>query len=91
MKQPLSCKHLDTAVIQPVGEDENACEECVKTGSSWVHLRKCLTCGAVLCCDSSPNKHMSTHAKTEGHPVAISAEPGERWAWCYEDEIFQRY
>ncbi len=67
------------------------CEECMKTGSRWVHLRTCQTCGATLCCDSSPNKHASKHAKQEQHPVAISAHPGERWAWCYVDEQMAEY
>lgn len=67
------------------------CEECVKTGDDWVHLRTCQTCGITLCCDSSPNKHATAHFKASGHPLIISAEPGERWMWCYEDELFMRY
>lgn len=67
------------------------CEECIKTGDEWVHLRTCQTCGATLCCDSSPNKHASTHARKDGHPVAISAERGEQWAWCYVDEQIVGY
>ncbi len=64
------------------------CEECVKLGSPWVHLRLCLTCGHVGCCDSSPNRHARLHARAVGHPIVQSAEPGEDWRWCYADETF---
>jgi len=60
-----------------------ACEECVKIGSAWLHLRTCQTCGVTLCCDSSPNRHASKHARAVKHPVIASAEPGERWLYCY--------
>ena len=69
----------------------HVCEECIRTGSSWVHLRTCQTCGATLCCDASPNKHMTKHAHQTGHPVIISAEPGEQWMWCYPDKLFAEY
>ncbi|AIE84179.1 UBP-type zinc finger domain-containing protein [Fimbriimonas ginsengisoli] len=69
----------------------HACEECLKIGSHWVHLRTCQTCGATLCCDSSPNRHASRHAAAENHPVAASAEPGERWLYCYVDEAYAEY
>ena len=72
-------------------EKAHVCEECVKSGDEWVHLRTCQTCGVTLCCDSSPNQHASKHAEKENHPVAISSEPGERWAWCYEDEQIKGY
>lgn len=63
------------------------CEECLRAGnSSWVHLRLCLTCGHVGCCDSSPGRHATRHAHDTGHPVIASYEPGERWAWCYVDQ-----
>ena len=66
------------------------CEECVKTGDRWVHLRTCQECGITLCCDSSPNKHASAHARSHpGHHVVRSAEPGENWYWCYEDETMK--
>jgi hypothetical protein len=68
-----------------------ACEECVKLGDGWVHLRTCQTCGVTLCCDSSPNRHMTRHARAIGHPVVSSAEPGERWLYCYRDEVFAEY
>ena len=63
------------------------CEECLKLGSSWVHLRLCLTCGHVGCCDSSPNRHATKHFTHTTHPVMASFEPGERWAWCYVDQM----
>lgn len=68
-----------------------ACEECEKTGSRWVHLRTCQTCGVTLCCDSSPNQHATKHARSTAHPVVISAERGEHWMWCYVDEVFVGY
>jgi hypothetical protein len=85
-----TCEHLENlkGLKKP---RKHECDECVKTGSRWVHLRTCQTCGATLCCDSSPNRHASKHAMASGHPVAISAEPSERWAWCYVDEQFVEY
>lgn len=67
------------------------CETCVKIGARWVHLRTCQTCGVTLCCDSSPNKHASTHARSESHPVVASAEPGEQWLYCFPDDAFAEY
>ena len=67
------------------------CEECMKTGDRWVHLRTCQSCGVTLCCDSSPNKHASAHAKSHNHQVIISAEPGETWAYCYEHDALMQY
>jgi len=67
------------------------CAECVKIGSGWVHLRCCQTCGIVLCCDESPNKHATKHAKKSGHPVVSSEEKGERWLYCYADDEFAEY
>lgn len=67
------------------------CEECAKTGDQWVHLRTCQTCGTTLCCDSSPNRHATKHARGRDHPVVASAEPGERWLYCYRDEVFADY
>jgi hypothetical protein len=85
-----TCAHL-AAVTTVRLPERHACEECVKTGSSWVHLRTCQTCGATLCCDSSPNRHASRHAQASGHPVIASAEPGERWIYCYPDDAFAPY
>ncbi|MDP4587192.1 MAG: UBP-type zinc finger domain-containing protein [Flavobacteriales bacterium] len=64
------------------------CQHCVEENATWVHLRTCQECGISLCCDSSPNKHASTHAATTDHPVITSAEPGESWMWCYKDNLY---
>jgi hypothetical protein len=85
-----TCSHLDgvTSIKQP---SKHACEECVKMGARWVHLRTCQSCGVTLCCDSSPNRHATKHAKSSGHPVVASAEPGERWLYCYPDDVMVEY
>ncbi len=67
------------------------CEECVTIGAQWVHLRTCQACGRTLCCDSSPNRHASKHARASGHPVIASAEPGERWLYCYPHTATAEY
>lgn len=67
------------------------CEECVKTGDEWVHLRTCQACGGTRCCDSSPNRHASRHARAAGHPVISSAEPGESWLYCFTDDLGVEY
>ena len=64
------------------------CAECLRLGTPWVHLRQCLTCGVVGCCDSSPMRHAHAHAATTGHVIVRSIEPGENWRWCYADEQF---
>jgi uncharacterized UBP type Zn finger protein len=79
------CTHLDQ--IQPVPRPGRVCEDCIKTGDQWVHLRQCLTCGHVACCDSSKNKHATKHFHGTQHPVMRSAEPGEHWVWCYVDTL----
>ncbi|MGB3465061.1 MAG: UBP-type zinc finger domain-containing protein [Cyclobacteriaceae bacterium] len=84
------CTHMET-ISQPRKGKKYECDECVKTGDRWVHLRVCQYCGITLCCDSSPNKHASKHALSHNHPVAASAEPGENWMWCYEDKVFYQY
>lgn len=82
------CTHLDQVrILDPPG-DVAGCEECLRTGGRWVHLRMCQTCGKVGCCDSSPNRHATAHAHATGHPVVRSFEPGEAWWWCYPDEVF---
>ena len=82
----MSCRHL--SAVHPVApRTPDGCEECLQIGSRWVHLRLCLSCGHVGCCDSSPNRHASKHAGRSGDPIAASFEPGERWAWCYQDEM----
>lgn len=85
-----TCAHIDA--IDTVREArQHACEECVKTGSRWLHLRTCQSCGVTLCCDSSPNQHASKHARASGHPVIASAERGERWLYCFPDDAFAEY
>jgi hypothetical protein len=70
---------------------ERVCEACVAAGDRWVHLRTCQTCGVTLCCDSSPNRHATGHARSSQHPVIASAEQGERWLYCYPDERYAEY
>lgn len=79
------CEHLDQ--IQVMASDETTCPECVEAGDRWVHLRLCLSCGHVGCCDSSKNKHASRHFEESGHPLVGSLEPGEVWQWCFVDEV----
>ena len=85
-KMPENCTHLDS--VKEVTPSANGCEDCLKTGDAWVHLRECLECGHVGCCDSSVNKHATKHFHATAHPLIKSFEPGENWAWCYVDEIF---
>jgi hypothetical protein len=84
------CKHL-TAITGIKHPQRRECEECMKTGSRWFHLRTCQTCGVTLCCDSSPHRHASAHARASGHPVIASAEVGERWLYCYPDAETAEY
>jgi len=84
------CAHLQ-AIHSVKQAARHVCEECVKTGDNWVHLRTCQTCGTTLCCDSSPNRHARAHAMQSGHPVIASAETGERWLYCYADDAFLEY
>jgi uncharacterized UBP type Zn finger protein len=79
------CTHLDRIKIQ--NTTQHVCEDCVKTGDPWVHLRMCLSCGHVGCCDSSKNKHATRHFHETGHPLIRSVEPGETWMWCYVDQL----
>ena len=79
------CTHLDQIRVMPPSHVEG-CAECLAIGGSWVHLRACLSCGQVGCCDSSPNRHASKHAAAEHHPIVASAQPDEDWCWCYVDE-----
>ena len=85
-----SCSHIRgiDAVKHPKKPE---CEECVKIGARWVHLRTCQTCGSTGCCDSSPNRHASNHARASSHPVIASAEPGERWLYCFPDDAYSEY
>ena len=79
------CTHLDQInAVEP--SSTVGCSQCIAQGDRWMHLRLCLTCGEVGCCDSSPNRHASRHAAEQGHPIVLSFEPGEDWCWCYVDE-----
>ena len=90
MNTRLTCKHL--AEINEIKTAKHyECEECVKTGDEWVHLRTCQTCGVTLCCDNSINRHATRHAQLSGHPVISSAEPGEKWLFCYVDNAYAGY
>jgi hypothetical protein len=80
-----ACAHLDQ--IQKVTPGARGCEDCLRGGGQWLHLRLCLTCGHVGCCDSSPNKHATRHYHATKHPLIRSFEPGEEWVWCNADEL----
>ena len=82
---PQICDHLKTADNAP--PNTRGCEECLKTGDTWVHLRRCVSCGHIGCCDSSKNKHATKHFRATKHPIVTSFEPGEDWSWCYIDEV----
>src|SRR4028119_76549 len=80
-----TCTHLDQ--IRDVKPSAQGCEEFLQMGDSWVHLRECLSCGHVGCCDSSKNKHATKHFRATEHPIVKSFQPGEDWIWCYVDEV----
>ena len=82
-----TCTHLDQIELTELPESVDGCPECLAAGDPWLHLRICLECGQVGCCDDSPNKHASGHAHASGHPIIRSLEPGESWSWCYVDEF----
>jgi uncharacterized UBP type Zn finger protein len=85
----MACEHFeDLKPMEPVrSAHARGCEECVKLGDTWVHLRQCLACGHVGCCDSSMNAHATRHFHATKHPVMRSVEPGDHWGWCYVDEV----
>ncbi|TMQ58740.1 MAG: UBP-type zinc finger domain-containing protein [Candidatus Eisenbacteria bacterium] len=85
-----ACPHI-TAITDVKRPTRRVCEECVKIGAQWLHLRTCQQCSSTLCCDSSPNRHASKHARSTGHPVVASAEPGEQWLYCFLDDAFVEY
>jgi uncharacterized UBP type Zn finger protein len=85
-----SCAHIE-AVKTVKRAKRLECEECSKLGAGWVHLRICQECGATRCCDDSPNRHATEHARSSKHPVIASAESGEQWLYCYPDEVFTEY
>jgi uncharacterized UBP type Zn finger protein len=81
------CTHLDQIEITRLPESVDGCEDCLLTGDPWLHLRICLHCGHVGCCDDSPNRHASAHAQGTGHALIRSLEPREEWSWCFVDEV----
>lgn len=81
----MDCQHLANA--DPVPPRTAGCEDCIRLGMDWLHLRLCLTCGHVGCCDSSPGQHATQHFRETGHPLIVSFEMGERWAWCFVDQL----
>ncbi len=82
-----TCTHVEEIAITQLPDAVDGCEDCLRTGDPWLHLRICLDCGHVGCCDDSPNRHASAHAASSDHPIIRSLEPGERWSWCYIDEV----
>jgi hypothetical protein len=85
-----ACVHIQS--IKTVKHPKHReCEDCVKIGAQWVHLRTCQECGGTRCCDSSPNQHATKHARSTHHPVIASGEPGERWLYCYPDDLATEY
>ena len=82
-----SCTHLDHVHIAQLPDAVDGCEECLAAGDPWLHLRICLECGHVGCCDDSPNRHATAHATTTGHPIIRSLQPGEDWSWRFVDDI----
>jgi uncharacterized UBP type Zn finger protein len=81
------CSHLDQVGVRELPAEVAGCEDCLRIGSKWLHLRICLTCGHVGCCDNSPNRHATAHYHDASHPLIRSLEPGEEWSWCYVDEV----
>src|ERR1700757_542244 len=81
------CSHLDQVTLRELPAEVAGCEDCLRIGGKWLHLRICLECGHVGGCDSSPNRHASAHARGAGHPIIRSLEPAEDWSWCYIDEV----
>jgi uncharacterized UBP type Zn finger protein len=82
-----TCTHLDQIELLELPDSVAGCEDCLREGGDWLHLRICLTCGHVGCCDESPNRHATAHYNSDRHPLIRSLEPGEDWSWCYEDEV----
>jgi uncharacterized UBP type Zn finger protein len=80
------CEHAEQVRIREVERPAAGCQDCLARGGRWLHLRVCLTCGRIGCCDESPGRHATKHFEATGHPIMTSAEPGETWVWCYVDE-----
>ena len=81
------CTHLDEVTVTELPAAVEGCEDCLREGSVWLHLRLCLTCGHVGCCDDSPRRHATAHARGATHPLIRSLEPGEEWSYCYADDV----
>jgi uncharacterized UBP type Zn finger protein len=81
------CTHLDEITVYELPAEVAGCEDCLRTGGKWLHLRICLICGHVGCCDDSPNRHATAHYHATSHPIIRSLEPGEDWSWCYADHV----
>ena len=84
------CTHLDHLKITELPASVPGCAECLAEGTKWLHLRYCLECGHVGCCDDSPGRHATAHAKASRHPLICSIEPGEDWSYCYPDDVAMR-
>jgi hypothetical protein len=82
-----ACSHLDHVLVTELPESVDGCAECVAEGTPWLHLRICLECGHVGCCDDSPMRHATAHARGTSHPIIRSLQPGEDWSWCYPDQL----
>jgi hypothetical protein len=82
-----NCTHLDHVLVTELPESVDGCVDCLAMGGQWLHLRICLECGHVGCCDDSPNRHATAHANASSHPIIRSLEPGEQWCWCFVDEV----
>jgi uncharacterized UBP type Zn finger protein len=85
-----TCTHIDHVLVTELPEAVDGCADCLETGDPWLHLRICLECGHVGCCDDSPGRHATAHARSSEHPIIRSLEPGEDWSWCYVDEVGMR-
>jgi uncharacterized UBP type Zn finger protein len=81
------CTHTSEVALQELPAAVDGCEDCLRIGGEWLHLRICLGCGHIACCDDSPNRHATAHHHATGHPIIRSLEPGETWCWCYLDEV----
>jgi hypothetical protein len=81
------CSHIESITVTELPDEISGCEDCLAIGGTWVHLRMCMSCGKIGCCDSSPNRHATRQAVESGHPIIRSAEPGETWSWCYVDNV----
>jgi Zn-finger in ubiquitin-hydrolases and other protein len=85
-----ACSHIES-LDEVKGPKRRECEDCIRIGGEWLHLRTCQECGGTRCCDDSPHRHATAHARHTHHPVIASAEPGERWLYCYPDDAFAEY